>query len=556
MEIGHERLAKLVDRLLGGEIVLPDIQRDFVWSGSQIPRLLDSLYREWPVGAILLWDTTIDVPIKTAAVVQGNPVGVRPTILLDGQQRLTTLARVIAPDRAPKGQKAPDVRFHPGRAEFLTANAVKAKDPAWLRVSDILKEGAQFMELLKPLELEEGERLTSYERLSEVAQRIRNYRLPVQTITEDNYETVAEIFNRVNTGGRRLSKGDLVMGALSARWRGGRQRVEAFEEDLRGRGWPINREVLLRVTSSLTRKSPNHIRLLELRTADEWQDGWEKTIEATNHAIGFLRADAGITGLGLLPTEYVLVMPSLFLAHTKGAFRDAAERDLARRWIFLASAFGHYSGSTETRLAADVSLLGSKPRAELWPRLLAMAQEPRTPEMAVTADDVKGKGMRSPFLKLLQIAAIKAGAKTWWSHRSITHEWDIRGMAVEVHHIFPRKWLSKNNLGNHPERDSLANFAFLSKHDNIKISDGDPAEYLAKAAPDELRTQWVPADPELWAIERFEDFCAERRRLLADGLNDLLGLAVTPTDDEPLEAEESPEPEVGAWLEGWLETVP
>src|SRR3954447_13852394 len=115
MDIGHERLIKLVDRLLAGEIVLPDIQRDFVWTGSKIPRLLDSLYREWPVGSVLLWQTALDVPIKTAAVEQGTPVGVRPAILLDGQQRMTTLARVIRPDSVPKGAKAPDVRFHPGR---------------------------------------------------------------------------------------------------------------------------------------------------------------------------------------------------------------------------------------------------------------------------------------------------------------------------------------------------------------------------------------------------------------------------------------------------------
>src|SRR5829696_8433585 len=104
MEIGHERLVKLVDRLLAGEIVLPDIQRDFVWAGAKIPRLLDSLYREWPVGGVLLWNTKLAIPVKTAAVIQGTPVGVRPTILLDGQQRMTTLARVMAPDKVPAGQ--------------------------------------------------------------------------------------------------------------------------------------------------------------------------------------------------------------------------------------------------------------------------------------------------------------------------------------------------------------------------------------------------------------------------------------------------------------------
>jgi hypothetical protein len=122
-------------------------------------------------------------------------------------------------------------------------------------------------------------------------------------------------------------------------------------------------------------------------------------------------------------------------------------------------------------------------------------------------------------------------------------------MAVEIHHVFPRNWLKNNNLGAHPELDILANFAFLSKHDNIKISDGNPAKYLAAADPEELRTQWIPQDPSLWRAEGFSEFCSARRELLAQVLNSLLGLTVTPLQEEPLDADESPSPEVGAWAE-------
>jgi hypothetical protein len=122
-------------------------------------------------------------------------------------------------------------------------------------------------------------------------------------------------------------------------------------------------------------------------------------------------------------------------------------------------------------------------------------------------------------------------------------------MAVEIHHIFPKNWLKKHNQADHLELDTLANFAFLSKHDNIRISDGDPAEYLAAADPDELASQWIPIDPELWKAERFTDFCAARRKLLADALNDLLELAGGAVEEEPLDADETPEPEVGAWAE-------
>lgn len=567
MDIGHERLVRLVDRLLGGEIVLPDIQRDFVWYGAKIPKLLDSLYREWPVGSILLWHTALGIPVKSAAIVQKVPVGVQPAILLDGQQRMTTLARVMAPDRVPSGQKPPDIRFNPERREFRTANAVQAKDPTWISVSQILRDGAQFRELLKPLELDPSTEDEWYELISDVAKKIRDYRLPVQTITVDDYETVAEIFTRVNTGGRPLSKGDLIMGVLAARWpgepahdgqpatTGGRQQIEEFEGRLAARSWPINREVLLRIMSVLSRQSPNHTRLLELQSAQEWQHGWDRTVTAVNHALDFFKGDAGIPVLSLLPTEYVLVLPAVFLERTRGAFASPTERDQLRRWLLLASAFGHYSGSVETRLAADINLWRDPEHSGTLERLITAAQDPRTPDTALTAEDVRGKTRRSPFLRLLQIAAIADEAKTWWSHRSITHDPESRGMAIEIHHIFPRNWLKKNGLGDHPELDTLANFAFLSKHDNIKISDGDPAEYLKDADEAELRGQWIPTDPTLWQIDKFTEFCAARRELLAGALNGLLGLTNPAAEPEPLDADDAPQPEQGAWAEELAERL-
>ena len=225
------------------------------------------------------------------------------------------------------------------------------------------------------------------------------------------------------------------------------------------------------------------------------------------------------------------------------------------RWVLLASAFGHYSGSVETTLASDINRWRQLPQEEVLPQLLRDAQDPRTPDTGLTVDDLAGKTLRSPLLKLLQIAAVAGNAKTWWSHRSITYDPDSRGMAVEIHHIFPRNWLKKNGLGDHPETDTLANFAFLSKHDNIKISDGDPAVYLKAANEAELRAQWIPTDSALWTARTFTEFCVERRRRLAEALNDLLGLTKLADEGEHLDADETPEPEVGAWAEEELEMV-
>jgi len=557
MELGHRPVETLVGKLIDGEIVLPDIQREYVWSGAQIPRLLDSLNKQWPVGSILLWRTNLDIPTKTAAIVQDGAVGVQTSILLDGQQRLSTLARVMEPSKVPKGQKAPDVRFHPGTSEFKNVNAVQRRDPHWIPVSAILAKDAQYRDLLKPLGLEQSVEDQWTDVLAGVAKRIREYLLPVQTIDIDDYETVAEIFNRVNTGGTRLSKGDLVMGAMAARWPNGRQAIEDFEQSLRSMGWGLNREVLLRIMSVIKLNSPNHTRLVELKAESDWSQAWQQMQHYVLDAVAFFKDDAGIMARSLLPTEYVVLLPTVFLHDRKGQFRPGEAEELAR-WMLLASAFGHYSGSLETTLAADINLLRSKesagtPEATL-PALIGSVQEPRTPGARITADDLKGRTRKSPFLRLLQIRATQKGAQSWVSNRAITWDPNHNGLSVEVHHIFPQAWMRKQKLAKHPELDTLSNFAFLSKWDNIRISDENPADYLVKADKAVLAAQWIPLDEDLWATERFADFCAARRDLMADSINEMLGLRGLAGSDEPLDSDESPEVELGAWAEDVVES--
>src|SRR5262249_16789180 len=87
-----EELVGMIER---GELRLPEMQRQYVWRKTRVRDLLDSLYRGYPSGAILIWETDDTVPFQEFAVTQqGNPYkGVR--LLLDGQQRLTSLSALI-----------------------------------------------------------------------------------------------------------------------------------------------------------------------------------------------------------------------------------------------------------------------------------------------------------------------------------------------------------------------------------------------------------------------------------------------------------------------------
>ena len=89
------KVSELVEMIERGEIRLPEMQRKYVWKASQVRDLFDSLYKGYPSGAILLWDATEDVPLQQFAVGQkDNPIH-SAKLLLDGQQRLTSLSAVL-----------------------------------------------------------------------------------------------------------------------------------------------------------------------------------------------------------------------------------------------------------------------------------------------------------------------------------------------------------------------------------------------------------------------------------------------------------------------------
>jgi hypothetical protein len=97
-------------------------------------------------------------------------------------------------------------------------------------------------------------------------------------------------------------------------------------------------------------------------------------------------------------------------------------------------------------------------------------------------------------------------------------------MCVQIHHIFPKALLKRAGISR-KDRDETANLAFLAARPNRKISMRPPNEYLAEIAdrhPERLEAQSVPTNRELWRVERYQEFLAARREMLAARVNDLI----------------------------------
>jgi hypothetical protein len=219
------KLSTVLDHIDSGHMALPEFQRGYVWNRDQVRGLFDSLYRRHPVGGLLVWATESrsathrgDGPLAAGVV----------KLLLDGQQRMTSLYGVVR-GRPPKffdgnAKAFTGLRFHLGSETFEFFQPVKMKDdPLWIDVTELLKKGTgglgDFVTRLSAVP-EHAPHVGDYvARLSRLL-GITDIDMHVEEVTgaDKSLDVVVDIFNRVNSGGTKLSKGDLALAKICADW--------------------------------------------------------------------------------------------------------------------------------------------------------------------------------------------------------------------------------------------------------------------------------------------------------------------------------------------------
>jgi len=520
MGLGSESLITEVRDLLRGALVIPSIQRDYVWKPSQVTYLLDSLYRDYPIGSLLIWKTSIDVPLRIAAVLQGQQVQLRPAVLLDGQQRLTSMARVIAPDAVTGTQR--DIRFDLDAEEFLTPSAAQRKNPRLLPVSALLADSPQFASLLRAADVPNDD--PSYDELYRRVRQvhdIRDYRVSVITVESDDYEEVAEIFARVNSGGKVLSKGDLVYSAIAARWPEGLDTIERFTDELNRNNFAIDRDAIIRLTGLLAGTGSKVMKLISKEvTGDLLKVAWADTETAMRYAVDFFVGECGIPRSKVLTSHNLLITPAFFLFQRRGRMSQD-DATMLRRWIYTAMAFSHYSSQVEGKLDIESRLIRAG-APDMWTQLMRRASGPRSVGAPIEPEDLKTRTSTSSYFNLLYVAALRGQARDWKSNSAIVDLPMTSTSKIEYHHIFPKAQVLERY--GRELTNQVANLAFISGASNREIGKKLPTTYLRSVSPQRLSEQWVPARTDLWDLDAFPEFLEQRRLDLVNVLNELLGL--------------------------------
>jgi hypothetical protein len=554
-------VGKLVSMIEDGELQLPEMQRRHVWPATRVRDLLDSLYRGYPSGAILVWETDLEMPSRELAVDQERSPFKGHKLLLDGQQRLTSLTAVLrgTPVTVRNRKKGIDILFnlaHPegllevievnddttdsegdgnesddqgnsqnlqqrlNQRTFVVENSALSSDPRWVSVSDVFTGRKTDAQILRPLVNSLDDPLfEKYSKRLQSLRKIREYPYVMHVLDKSlSYEEVAEIFVRVNSLGMKLRGSDLALAQITSRWQNSLSLFEEFQNECEEGGFNADLGVLVRALVVFA-TGQSRFKTVGTIPVEKLKQGWTRAKEGLRFAINFLHTNARIENETLLSSPLFLISVAYYGSRKQFSLAPGEETSL-RKWLYIANARGHYSASSETVLDSDLSIIREDGD-------LISALEHQLGRLRVEPADFVGRGKQSALFAMAYLALKARGAKDWRSQLelSLAHQGDH---SIEYHHIFPRRALKKAGYDS-GETNEIANMAFIAGGTNRSLSATPASQYLAevlqKQGKEALESHCIPIDPALWELDGYRRFLEFRRAALAQAINEFINLS-------------------------------
>ncbi|MCP9848967.1 DUF262 domain-containing protein [Cyanobium sp. Morenito 9A2] len=489
--------------------------------------------------------------------------------MLDGQQRLTSLSAVIRGEPVQVNGRVRPIELlfnleHPDTLSFITEvddNNIDALEmtedeeeptdeeadasedelqkrfdkmtfvvgtrkleqlPQWVKVSEVFtgkNDNNYFLRRAGITSLDDPRAEIYTQRLNRLKD-IRKYIYRMDVLERTlSYDEFTEIFVRVNSLGAKLRSSDLALAQITAKWRGSLKVFQAFQSDCTKDGFELDLGLHLKNLVAHVTGQSRFLTVASL-TPDALKAGWDDGCRGMEFAINFLRSNASITSPALLASPFLLISLGYYGAQRSYKL-SADEAQGLRRWVLLANAKGRYSrGSSETLLDQDLKILRDGGGfQELLDRLRTQVGR-----LDVTPDEQEGRNQRSALFKTMFLAFKAAGARDWRSNLVIALGHVGNAHQLQFHHIFPKAVLKSSVTSR--ETDDIANLAFISGKANRKISTKEPALYFPEVrvanGEQPFESQCIPTKPDVLTVERYKAFLAERRRLIAERLNEFL----------------------------------
>ena len=355
----------IVNEIERGNIRIPEFQRSYTWDRQKATHLMDSLYREYPIGIITFWT-------------QQNEDDRSVRMIVDGQQRLTTIYACFK-DTAPPRQRASKrelpigMHFSPKQEMFkFPTRADRRDDHTWIKVSQALQDDDDTIADWER-NMEAGG--TGWEERRRYNQRIRklasvkNREIKEQEINANlESEEVIEIFDRINAQGKRLTRGELEMAWISVKCTDARDRItkEVNHWTSTPMGKAINEESIIRSMAAVHtgRYHTDPHKGKTFKGCDPTPEQILETlgkVEIAHQAIHKLLVKRlGITDHRAIPSSATFTIISKFLSRNGNKFSSASDEAKALAYHLTATGWGVYHGSTQTQIDGDLQAVDNE----------------------------------------------------------------------------------------------------------------------------------------------------------------------------------------------------
>ncbi len=511
-----------------GEIAIPEIQRPFVWDKTKVRNLMDSLYRGYPIGYLIVWRSP-SIRLKNGSISEGKK------IIIDGQQRITAMTAAILGEKVVNKNYRKEkiqISFHPIEEKFEVFNPAIAKDPSWIQdISEIISGKISIFKFMKEYisrntGVNEGKLEMVLQKLANIIRR----QIGVIELSGDlDIETVTEIFVRINSEGVILSQADFAMSKIASDEKYGghllrkcidyfchlainpdfyEQLTEIDEEFMKSEysskiAWlknenddlydPTYKDVLRTAfVSEFNRgKLADLVSLLsgrnfETRTYEEEivEDTFlrlKRSVLRLINETNFKRFLMIIRSAGFIDKKMIRSRNALnfayilFLKLREKNYQPARIEHFVKRWFVLSILTGRYSGSPESKMDFDIRKIEE----------LGIEKHLENIEKAELSEAFWESGLiqhlnssvsSSPYFNVFLASQVKNKDKGFLS-KDITVA-DLILHRGDIHHIFPRNFLKKKGKTKR-EYNQIANYVYMQSEINIKIGDKEPREYLS-----------------------------------------------------------------------------
>ncbi|MDR0464600.1 MAG: DUF262 domain-containing protein [Treponema sp.] len=566
------RLKDLIMEVDNGKLGLPELQRGYVWKAKKVRDLLDSMLKGWPIGYLMIWDSADNSDKVKQIGIENKAFSSPKSLVIDGQQRLTSLFAVM------RGKKIVDedfkekpviISFNPLCRRFEVGDNATKRAAEWIYdISDVfLNESRSFEYITEKVQaiIESREKtsvLLNNDEKQLIQQNIMDllslgeFSIPTLEINGNtDEESVADIFVRVNSGGKPLGEDDFILTLISVHWQEGRQKIEDFCRSAKipkhGTAYNFLFEPspahIIRVAMSFGfqrarlryaymllrgRDFVNGVYSNDLRTQqfDKLKVILDKVlnIEVWKNFIKCIEA-AGFVSKMLISSENALVYS--YAMYLIGKFdygmNEATLRKLIVKWFFMTSVTGYYTGAHETDMESDLAdLRGIKTSDAFSAFLENKINAVFTHDFfeITLPNNLANSAPRNPswfgYCAALNILDSKVLFSTLHTRELFNPSASGTKNALERHHLFPKAYLKKIGITEDRDRNQNANFAFIEWHDNIEILDTSPSVYmkeqLAKIPIGEKENIYADhALPDNWEHLEYFEFLKQRRYLMA-----------------------------------------